>query len=778
MEGGGKSRSSKSKTKMKDSRYVPYARGFKVPAKVARMKAIGFDVDGIPPQYHPSSDTNFFTSVPQPTSIDDWLAQYDEEGQTYSAFLDECPWLSTRKVTGMKHRFVSKGTTMKQKYPEGKIYIVPVGNFDGKSGIVFDDLVDYANRFLCLPVAVLPEMKLEFSKDQLFLTEEASVHPSGRKSRARRANIDIRYHSKSKHLQIDVVSVLRELRRKIPQDALCVIGLTMHDLYGDDTDLFVAGMAAGNHNVAVFSVLRYDPRLTFSKEFWYDIKQTEKVSDQDRQRLVLQRSCKLVVHEINHLLGIDHCIYFDCCMNGSGHLAEDFRQPMHLCPVDLHKLEVLTGMDVTDRYKKLLEFYKKHGMESEAAWVERRILYIQEEAQKQGKAIQLKSHDLEDTHMSQDPLEKMEASGKTRKKSRFRSRKSRRYVPYVKGFQVPTIKERTDAIGFDTNNIPPQYRPISDITVFAAIPRPTSIDDWLAQYNVKGQSFSDYVEHCPWMSNIKYKRMDHKFVPDGKTLCEKYPEGKIYVVQVGNFDENSCFDFAELVDYARRYLCLPIKTLPALKLEFSNQQLVLLDDPDVSPVIKTRYNSEFKHFQMDVGVVLSELNRNLPPDALGLIGLTMYDLYGGDTDLFVAGMASGKQNVAIFSVHRYDPRLTFSTEFWYDINKTESVSDQDRRQLILQRSCKLVVHEICHLLGIGHCIYFDCCMNGSGHLAEDFRQPMHLCPVDLHKLQVLTGMDVTDRYKKLLEFYKKHGMESEVGWVERRILFIQAEEHK
>lgn len=38
----------------------------------------------------------------------------------------------------------------------------------------------------------------------------------------------------------------------------------------------------------------------------------------------LQRSCKLLVHEIAHLLGVDHCIWFSCCMNGSGHLSEDF----------------------------------------------------------------------------------------------------------------------------------------------------------------------------------------------------------------------------------------------------------------------------------------------------------------------------------------------------------------------------------------------------------------------------------------------------------------------
>ncbi|KAJ7369385.1 metallopeptidase [Desmophyllum pertusum] len=72
-----------------------------------------------------------------------------------------------------------------------------------------------------------------------------------------------------------------------------------------------------------------------------------------------------------------------------------------------------------------------------------------------------------------------------------------------------------------------------------------------------------------------------------------------------------------------------------------------------------------------------------------------------------------------------------------------------------QRSCKLLVHEIAHLFGVNHCIWFSCCMNGSGHLSEDFAQPIYLCPVDLHKLQHLCGFDVVDRYRKLLEFFQE-----------------------
>ena len=77
-----------------------------------------------------------------------------------------------------------------------------------------------------------------------------------------------RSNVKTNHIQINVDSILSKMRHMVPPDALCLIGLTPFDLYGDETDLFVAGMAAGRERVAVFSLLRYNPTLTFSSEFW------------------------------------------------------------------------------------------------------------------------------------------------------------------------------------------------------------------------------------------------------------------------------------------------------------------------------------------------------------------------------------------------------------------------------------------------------------------------------------------------------------------------------
>ena len=361
---------------------VCYAKGF-IPPKPKKIKsAIGYGDADIPIEFNPGEPCHdgfeFFKHIPKPTNIDDWLAQYNEEGQTYGQFLEQCPWLSTRKRKYMSQKFTPTGQTLKQKYPNGKIYIVPVGTFDHEGTHFYSSLLEYTSIFLGLPVVSLPEVKLEIDEGKVFWVEEPTTVNTNRRTskRTRKCQLTSRYNRTSKQLQVRIDSNLMQLRQKIPPDALCMIGLTMLDLYGDETDLFVAGMAAGNERVAIFSLYRYDPCLSFSTEHWFEVIKDKKMSEKNRLRIILQRSCKLLVHEICHLLGIDHCIFFDCCMNGSGHLAEDFRQPMQLCPVDLRKLFTLVGFDITERYKSLQQFFQREGFKEEQDWVIKRLEFL------------------------------------------------------------------------------------------------------------------------------------------------------------------------------------------------------------------------------------------------------------------------------------------------------------------------------------------------------------------------------------------------------------------
>jgi archaemetzincin len=73
------------------------------------------------------------------------------------------------------------------------------------------------------------------------------------------------------------------------------------------------------------------------------------------------------------------------------------------------------------------------------------------------------------------------------------------------------------------------------------------------------------------------------------------------------------------------------------------------------------------------------------------------------------------------------------------------------------------------MFGIQHCIYFNCLMNGSNHLEESDRRPLHLCPVDLRKLHYSVGLDIKQRYRNLLEFFKSVHFDDEVQWLEKRL---------
>ena len=362
----------------------PYAKGFKPPSRKQSNDAIG----NVSKEVYFKAPENIFLPVPAPTCEDDWLAMYNEEGQTFQSFMEETPWLSTRKRRYTQQKFISSAPNLPSKYPQGVIYLLPVGDFK-KCEICpeFEELAAYTRSYIGLPVEILPSVDLEFDEKAgtIYWTgcgkdcSGTQLDKEGdqlRRNYNKRTKLNARYDKATRTWQLNVDTVLNKLRNILLGKALCMLALTMTDLYCDNTDLFVAGMSAGNHGVAVFSFARYDPALCFSTEFWYEMHFSETMLLEERKSLLLQRSCRLLVHEIGHLLGLDHCIWYQCCMNGSGHLTEDFSQPMSLCPVDLHKLQALCGFDVLQRYKDLLAFYKKHDFKEEQDWVINRIAYI------------------------------------------------------------------------------------------------------------------------------------------------------------------------------------------------------------------------------------------------------------------------------------------------------------------------------------------------------------------------------------------------------------------
>jgi archaemetzincin len=292
---------------------------FTPPNPAARLAALG-PTTGLPEPLRralePGPD---FQPVPEP-GPSDWLANHTEAGHTFEQFVQSEP----NRPQGRR----------------GKLYLLPLGDFRASDGPSLDQLQQFMSAFFVMDVGVLPRETLA------------------------QARITSRRNPWTGQVQLLTADVLEILKSRLPDDAFALLGVTMIDLYPDPSWNFVFGQASPPDRVGVYSFARYDPRF-------YGEALTP-----DARQLILRRSCKVLAHEAGHLFGIEHCIWYRCLMNGSNHLAEADARPLHLCPVDLRKLQWSIGFQVTDHYRRLQDFSHKAGFEDEAQWLERRMRLI------------------------------------------------------------------------------------------------------------------------------------------------------------------------------------------------------------------------------------------------------------------------------------------------------------------------------------------------------------------------------------------------------------------
>lgn len=264
----------------------------------------------LPVGVRPLFDPAHFVPLPAP-GPQDWLANHPEAGQTFVEFVRSHPNRPDKK----RHT----------------LYLQPLDAFPSASALL-PSLKKFGEVFFQLPVHILP------------LLEHTSIR------------IRSRINSETQKPQLFTRDVLDLLTQSLPTNAFCVLGITLQDLYPDPSWNFVFGEASLNERVGVYSFARYDPR------FYGEV-------SLDHERLILLRSCKVLAHEAGHMFGLDHCVYFRCLMNGSNHMAESDARPLHLCPVDLHKLIDCIGFDPVLRYKNLMQFCRSVGFDEEADWI-------------------------------------------------------------------------------------------------------------------------------------------------------------------------------------------------------------------------------------------------------------------------------------------------------------------------------------------------------------------------------------------------------------------------
>ena len=174
-------------------------------------------------------------------------------------------------------------------------------------------------------------------------------------------SITHRTNQQTKKPQYLTGDLLSFLKRRLPDDAYCILGITMEDLYPGSAWNYVFGEATLTDRAGVFSFARYDPG------FFGEPRNAEFA------KLVLRRSCKVLAHETVHMFGLYHCVFFSCLINGSSHMKESDSRPMHECPVCLRKLQSNIEFDPLDRYRKLMGFCEKVGFDDEALWLKKRI---------------------------------------------------------------------------------------------------------------------------------------------------------------------------------------------------------------------------------------------------------------------------------------------------------------------------------------------------------------------------------------------------------------------
>ncbi|KAM6477059.1 hypothetical protein HDV62DRAFT_402272 [Trichoderma sp. SZMC 28011] len=197
-------------------------------------------------------------------------------------------------------------------------------------------------------------------------------------------------------MQVNLDDILDALAENIPSDAHSVMMLLDMDMYEGDGDIFTAGRAYGGSRIAAVSLFRDHPLCaprddghawpashcaTYIDRLCHEAstKQTKRQPPQSQRRdsggplhvaieaatihaertipseaptaQWLGRVVVTMAHELCHCLGLDHCTYFACAMQGCGSVDEAQRQPPYVCPVCLEKLCTAIGEGVVDGWE-------------------------------------------------------------------------------------------------------------------------------------------------------------------------------------------------------------------------------------------------------------------------------------------------------------------------------------------------------------------------------------------------------------------------------------------
>ncbi|KAF2798770.1 hypothetical protein K505DRAFT_321663 [Melanomma pulvis-pyrius CBS 109.77] len=222
--------------------------------------------------------------------------------------------------------------------------------------------------------------------------------------------------------QLNLDDILDAAIDMLPDDAYSIILIVDHDIHEGEEDDFCCGRAYGGSRICVVQTARYHPILdkrekidlghmwpaSHCKDYIDGLCAVEDVepepatkvqiqasqsgpiraaisaasdipapsTTEDMRALWFARLARTAVHELGHCMGMDHCVYYACNMQGTAGMAEDGRQPPYLCPVCLGKISYAVACElqhgneedrkkyVRDRYVAIVEFCERWKMNS------------------------------------------------------------------------------------------------------------------------------------------------------------------------------------------------------------------------------------------------------------------------------------------------------------------------------------------------------------------------------------------------------------------------------